>query len=221
MFKQIRNGALLSLVMAAMCLSPPPQVPRTGRISCSGRREVHGLPRRIGLSPALRHRQDEARDPGRRPRAGLHQLPRRERGPRRRQGQAGHQLRPAGCVVGGRAERGLPELPPEGHRASPVGGSTHEAREVACASCHNVHSGHDKVLDKLSQPESATPATRASASRRTSPGTIPSSKARWPAPTAQHPRLDRAGADEARHRDRDLLHLPRGEARPSCTTTRR
>ena len=32
-------------------------------------------------------------------------------------------------------------------------GSAHESRDVACASCHNVHSGHDKVLDKVAQPE--------------------------------------------------------------------
>lgn len=32
-------------------------------------------------------------------------------------------------------------------------GSTHQARDVACASCHSIHSAHDKVRDKLSQPE--------------------------------------------------------------------
>jgi len=31
--------------------------------------------------------------------------------------------------------------------------STHGARDVACTSCHQVHSSHDKVRDKRSQPE--------------------------------------------------------------------
>jgi DmsE family decaheme c-type cytochrome len=32
-------------------------------------------------------------------------------------------------------------------------GSTHQARDVACSSCHTVHDGHDKVRDKATQPE--------------------------------------------------------------------
>ncbi|HJV54307.1 MAG TPA: DmsE family decaheme c-type cytochrome [Noviherbaspirillum sp.] len=32
-------------------------------------------------------------------------------------------------------------------------GSTHQARDVACSSCHTVHAGHDKVRDKKTQPE--------------------------------------------------------------------
>jgi len=32
-------------------------------------------------------------------------------------------------------------------------GSTHQNRDVACASCHEVHTAHDKVRDKRSQPE--------------------------------------------------------------------
>jgi len=32
-------------------------------------------------------------------------------------------------------------------------GSIHQARGVACASCHAVHSAHDKVRDKVTQPE--------------------------------------------------------------------
>lgn len=32
-------------------------------------------------------------------------------------------------------------------------GSTHQSRDVACASCHEVHNAHDKVRDKRSQPE--------------------------------------------------------------------
>lgn len=32
-------------------------------------------------------------------------------------------------------------------------GSIHDARDVACASCHTVHTGHDKVRDKRTQAE--------------------------------------------------------------------
>ena len=32
-------------------------------------------------------------------------------------------------------------------------GSTHQSRDVACASCHEVHNAHDKVRDKRTQPE--------------------------------------------------------------------
>jgi DmsE family decaheme c-type cytochrome len=32
-------------------------------------------------------------------------------------------------------------------------GSQHQSRDVACTSCHEIHTGHDKVRDKLAQPE--------------------------------------------------------------------
>jgi DmsE family decaheme c-type cytochrome len=32
-------------------------------------------------------------------------------------------------------------------------GSTHQSRDVACTSCHQVHTGHDNVRDKQTQPE--------------------------------------------------------------------
>ena len=32
-------------------------------------------------------------------------------------------------------------------------GSIHQSRDVACTSCHQVHTAHDKVRDKLTQPE--------------------------------------------------------------------
>jgi DmsE family decaheme c-type cytochrome len=32
-------------------------------------------------------------------------------------------------------------------------GSTHASRDVTCSSCHQVHAGHDKTRDKLTQPE--------------------------------------------------------------------
>jgi DmsE family decaheme c-type cytochrome len=38
-------------------------------------------------------------------------------------------------------------------RRSHWAGSTHQANEVACSSCHQVHNAHDKVRDKATQPE--------------------------------------------------------------------
>jgi len=32
-------------------------------------------------------------------------------------------------------------------------GSTHAARDISCTSCHKIHTGHDKVRDKRTQPE--------------------------------------------------------------------
>jgi DmsE family decaheme c-type cytochrome len=32
-------------------------------------------------------------------------------------------------------------------------GSTHAARDISCTSCHQIHTGHDKVRDKRTQPE--------------------------------------------------------------------
>jgi len=32
-------------------------------------------------------------------------------------------------------------------------GSTHDARDVSCASCHTIHASHDKVRDKLTQAD--------------------------------------------------------------------
>lgn len=32
-------------------------------------------------------------------------------------------------------------------------GSTHQSRDVACTSCHQIHTQHDKVRDKRTQPE--------------------------------------------------------------------
>ena len=32
-------------------------------------------------------------------------------------------------------------------------GSTHQSRDVTCTSCHQIHTGHDKVRDKRAQPE--------------------------------------------------------------------
>jgi DmsE family decaheme c-type cytochrome len=32
-------------------------------------------------------------------------------------------------------------------------GSTHQSRDVACSSCHQIHTGHDRVRDRLTQTE--------------------------------------------------------------------
>src|SRR5436190_15791095 len=41
----------------------------------------------------------------------------------------------------------------QGGKRSHWQGSMHATREVACSSCHDVHSGHDRSRDKLEQAE--------------------------------------------------------------------
>ena len=41
----------------------------------------------------------------------------------------------------------------KGGRRSHWEGSAHDTRDVACTSCHQVHTQHDKVRDKVTQPE--------------------------------------------------------------------
>ena len=41
----------------------------------------------------------------------------------------------------------------QGGKRTHWAGSLHANREVACSSCHQVHTGHDKVRDKTTQPE--------------------------------------------------------------------
>ena len=144
--------------------------------------EVHGLPRCIERAPAPGHRPDEARDAGRRPHADLHELPRRKQGPRRTvgfPGQARRHLRQEGQGAGERAERSLPQLPPEGLRAPPVGGQrSRDPRRRLCLMPQHPQRRRQSPRQGRTSPKSATPATRRSASRRTSPGTTRSPKAR-------------------------------------------
>ena len=41
----------------------------------------------------------------------------------------------------------------EGGKRMHWAGSAHDARDVACTSCHQIHTSHDKVRDKQTQPE--------------------------------------------------------------------
>ena len=56
-------------------------------------------------------------------------------------------------------------------------GSTHQARDVKCNSCHQLHAAQDKVRDKLPNPRSAS-LPQGNAPRSASLPTIRSSKAR-------------------------------------------
>lgn len=44
----------------------------------------------------------------------------------------------------------------EGGKRMHWAGSAHDSRDVACTSCHQVHTQHDKVRDKLAQPDVCT-----------------------------------------------------------------
>ncbi len=57
-------------------------------------------------------------------------------------------------------------------------GSLHETRGVACTDCHEAHNPNPKVMNKLTQPETASPAIKTSARRFIAFQDIRSSKAR-------------------------------------------
>ena len=58
------------------------------------------------------------------------------------------------------------------------GGSQHETADLACSSCHKIHTNQDKVLARATQTDSASPATRSSARRWPGPRTTRCPKAR-------------------------------------------
>jgi nitrate/TMAO reductase-like tetraheme cytochrome c subunit len=90
--------------------------------------------------------------------------------------------------------------------------SAHANRDVAAASCHQVHSRTTRCATSGRRPTPASPATRSSARRSTGRCTTRSSRARCrarPATTCTAARRSSWCAT----RQRDLLHLPHGEAR--------
>jgi len=154
MLKQIRKAALLSLVTAAVCLSAAPAVAAdakdlvlNGDAKCTTCHDASGFPQLFGIGKTKHGTRADGRTPScischgeSNAHAGGNGKPDITYG---RNGGSPASAQNGACLTchQGDSARHL------------WAGSAHEAREVACASCHNVHSGHDKVLDKLSQPE--------------------------------------------------------------------
>ncbi len=154
MLKQIRKGALLSLVMAAMCLSAAPagaadakDVVLNGDATCTVCHDAEGWPQLLGIGKTAHGTRADSRTPS--------CISCHGESKKHREGDGKPDI-----IFGQQAAS--PASAQNGacltcHQKDPArhlwAGSAHEAREVSCASCHNIHSGHDKVRDKLTQPE--------------------------------------------------------------------
>jgi len=154
MFKQIRKGALLSLVMAAMCLVVGPAVAADaqdlvlkGDAKCTACHDEAGFPQLLGIGRTKHGTRADGRaptctschgeskgHPGSQPKPDV-TFGRKGPTPASAQNDA--------CLTCHQKDAGR-------HLWA---GSVHEVQDVACASCHNIHSGVDKVRDKTSQPE--------------------------------------------------------------------
>jgi len=154
--KQVCKGALFMLVMAAVSLLAAPagaqdaQDPMpTGDSRCTTCHSASGFPQLLGIGRT----KHGTRADGRTPTCTIcHGESKGHAEP------AGEQAKPD--VMYGK--KGTPAsvqnttcllCHQKDSRRHLWAGSTHEARDVSCASCHNIHSGVDKVSDKLTQPE--------------------------------------------------------------------
>jgi DmsE family decaheme c-type cytochrome len=158
MFKQIRKGALLSLVMvAAMCLVAEPAVAADaqdlvlkGDAKCTACHDASGFPELLGIGRTKHGTRADGRTPTC---TSCHGDSKGHAEP------SGSQPKPD--VTFGRKGPTPASVQNEAclscHRKDPGrhlwAGSVHDVRNVACASCHNIHSGVDKVRDKTEQPE--------------------------------------------------------------------
>jgi DmsE family decaheme c-type cytochrome len=157
MFKQIPKGALLSLVMAAMCLVAGPAVAAdakdlvlNGDAKCTACHDAASAPQLLGIGRTKHGTRADSRTPtctschgdskGHAEPSGSQPKPDVTYG---RKGPTPASAQNEACLGCHRKDAGR-------HLWA---GSTHEARDVACASCHNIHSGVDKVTDRADQPE--------------------------------------------------------------------
>jgi DmsE family decaheme c-type cytochrome len=157
MLKQIRKGALLSLVMAAMCLVAGPAVAAdakdlvlNGDAKCTACHDASSAPQLLGIGKTKHGTRADGRTPtctschgeskGHAEPSGSQSKPDVTFG---RKGKAPASVQNEACLSCHRKDSGR-------HLWA---GSVHEVRDVACASCHNIHSGVDKVRDRTDQPE--------------------------------------------------------------------
>ncbi len=157
MLKQIRKGALLSLLMAAMCLSATPAAAADakdlvlkGDAKCTACHDDSSAPQLLGIGKTMHGTRADGRTPTC---TSCHGDSKGHAEP------AGAQAKPD--VIYGRKAASPAAVQNESclscHQKDSKrhlwAGSIHDVRDVACASCHNIHRGTDKVLDKLTQPE--------------------------------------------------------------------
>jgi DmsE family decaheme c-type cytochrome len=154
MSKQIRRAALLSLVTAALCLSAAPagaadakDLVLNGDAKCTVCHDAEGFPQLFGIGKTKHGTRADPRTPTCTSCHGDSDAHAKGNGKPDiifgRTGASPASAQNGACLT-------CHQKDPGRHLWA---GSVHEAREVACASCHNIHSGHDKVRDKLTQPE--------------------------------------------------------------------
>lgn len=157
MLKQIRKGALLSLMMAAMCLSAVPAVAAEGKdlvlngdAKCTACHDETSDAQLLRIGKTKHGNRADSRTPSC---TSCH-------GPSTAHADAKGKQPPPDVIFGRKgaspaSEQNAPCL--TCHQKDSVrhlwAGSVHDVRDVACASCHNLHSGVDKVRDRATQPE--------------------------------------------------------------------
>ena len=99
-------------------------------------------------------------------------------------------------------------------------GSRHQNEDLACNSCHKVHTNKDKVLAKIGAGRRVLHLPQGAA-HPDQPDLAPSDSGRQDDlfGLPQRARLGRPGAGQARQHQRDLLHLPRRKARAVRATS--
>jgi DmsE family decaheme c-type cytochrome len=154
MLKQIRKGALLSLVMAAMCLSAAPAVAADakdlvlkGDAKCTTCHDESSDAQLLRIGKTMHGTRADPRTPTCTSCHGESNAHADGKGKPDvifgRKGASPAVAQNAPCLT----------CHQKGSTRHLWAGSTHDTRDVTCASCHNSHSGHDKVLDKVTQPD--------------------------------------------------------------------
>ncbi len=154
MLKQIRKGALLSLVMAAMCLSVAPadtadakDLVLKGDEKCTACHNEGTAPQLLGIGKTMHGTRADGRTPTCTSCHGESAAHADSKGKPDvvfgRKGASPANAQNDACL-------GCHQKESARHLWA---GSVHDTRDVTCASCHNSHSGHDKALDKATQPD--------------------------------------------------------------------
>jgi DmsE family decaheme c-type cytochrome len=152
MHNKNRKGMLLALVMAAACLVAAPAAAAdlvlNGDAKCTACHNASTAPQLLGIGKTKHGTRADARTPTCTSCHGESKAHSEGSQPKGeivfgRKGPTSASVQNAACLGCHQKDSGR-------HLWA---GSIHDIREVTCTSCHNIHSGVDKVSDKLTQPE--------------------------------------------------------------------
>jgi DmsE family decaheme c-type cytochrome len=158
MFKQFRKDAVLSLMLAAMCLvaGPAPAADAQdlvlkGDAKCTTCHDESDSPELLGIGKTKHGTRADGRTPTCTSCHGESKGHLEAKGGTRAKPDVLFSKKSATpASVQNDACLTCHEKDPGRHLWA---GSPHDVRDVPCARCHNVHSGVDKVRDKAAQPE--------------------------------------------------------------------